>query len=449
MKRSGYSASLILPASLLIALTTMLSTHAQTTSNRQWTYPIVDTNQRHVFSDQRILSQLPHAGQKWYGEDAQYSINPPQYQDNHDGTITDLVTGLMWEKGIHDNVSFRKAQSMASTIRTGGYSDWRLPTIKELYSLMDFNGCVTTKNPVPYLNTKYFDFKWGNEVSSRNRIIDAQFWSDTQYVGTTMGGNATVFGVNFADGRIKGYPRDRKETFVRYVRGNPDYGINKFIDNHDGTISDNATGLMWAKVDSKTTYNWENALKYAEKITLAGHSDWRLPNAKELQSLVDYTRAPQARDALHRGPAIDPIFTTTKTESYFWTSTTHLDGVHNYDHAVYIAFGRAMGNFAPPHSNQSKQWMDVHGAGAQRSDPKSGNPKDARYVSGRGPQGDDIRIYNYVRVVRNINPDEVSQGTLSTSAVPVLEPQPGMMSGGQNNNQSRPPMPGRMPPPRR
>ena len=45
--------------------------------------------------------------------------------------------------------------------------------------------------------------------------------------------------------------------------------------------------------------------------------------------------------------------------------------------------------------------MDVHGAGAQRSDPKSGNPND--YPTGRGPQGDAIRIYNYVRCVRNAN----------------------------------------------
>ena len=40
-------------------------------------------------------------------------------------------------------------------------------------------------------------------------------------------------------------------------------------------------------------------------------------------------------------------------------------------------------------------WLDVHGAGAQRSDPKEGNPAD--FPNGRGPQGDAIRIYNYVR----------------------------------------------------
>jgi hypothetical protein len=42
--------------------------------------------------------------------------------------------------------------------------------------------------------------------------------------------------------------------------------------------------------------------------------------------------------------------------------------------------------------------MDVHGAGAQRSDPKTGDPK--RFARGRGPQGDDVRILNYARAVR-------------------------------------------------
>ena len=44
-------------------------------------------------------------------------------------------------------------------------------------------------------------------------------------------------------------------------------------------------------------------------------------------------------------------------------------------------------------------WQDVHGAGAQRSDPKTGSADD--YPYGHGPQGDAIRIQNFVRLVRN------------------------------------------------
>ena len=67
-------------------------------------------------------------------------------------------------------------------------------------------------------------------------------------------------------------------------------------------------------------------------------------------------------------------------------------------YAVYVAFGRAMG-YMTGGDPRVAGWLDVHGAGAQRSDPKVGNPAD--YPKGHGPQGDAIRIYNYVRLVRN------------------------------------------------
>ena len=64
-----------------------------------------------------------------------------------------------------------------------------------------------------------------------------------------MNGDPTAFGVNFADGRIKGYPISIGGTTqtmdVRLVRGNTSYGQNAHVDNGNGTITDNATGLMW------------------------------------------------------------------------------------------------------------------------------------------------------------------------------------------------------------
>ena len=55
-----------------------------------------------------------------------------------------------------------------------------------------------------------------------------------------------------------------------------------------------------------------------------------------------------------------------------------------------------------PTDSTKGAWVDVPGAGAQRSDPKAGNP--AAFPQGRGPQGDAIRIYNYVRLVRGVSP---------------------------------------------
>jgi hypothetical protein len=57
------------------------------------------------------------------------------------------------------------------------------------------------------------------------------------------------------------------------VRGNTDYGINNFVDNGDGTITDQATGRLWMQDDSGSGMFWEDALAYAEDLTHAGHDD--------------------------------------------------------------------------------------------------------------------------------------------------------------------------------
>ncbi|MBN1666983.1 MAG: DUF1566 domain-containing protein [Anaerolineales bacterium] len=377
-------------------------------------YPIVDTGQTQCYDDQDRIT-CPQNGQAFFGQDAQVVGNQPAYQDNGDGTITDLVTGLMWQKTPGEQQTWAEALAGAESFYLAGYDDWRLPTIQELYSLMDFSGVdpsgwndTDPSQLVPFIDTDYFDFEYGDEVAGE-RLIDAQYWSSTVYAATTMNGAVTAFGVNFADGRIKGYPSAAigppgdtftMTAFVRYVRGNPEYGQSELVNNDDGTIRDLATGLTWVQADSGVGMDWKSALGYCQDLELAGVSDWRLPNAKELHSLVDYTRAPDTTASA----AIDPVFqvsvvTDEGGESdypFYWTSTTHA----NWSKAegawgAYLAFGEALGWMETP--GGSRELMDVHGAGAQRSDPKSGDP--AAWPVGNGPQGDVVRIYNYVRCV--------------------------------------------------
>ena len=179
---------------------------------------------------------------------------------------------------------------------------------------------------------------------------------------------------------------------VLCVRGNPAYGKNAFVDNGDGTVTDRATGLMWMKADSGRPMNWQDALAYAENLRLAGFDDWRLPDAKELHGIVDYSRAPDAADPARRSPAIAPVFTLTDPESWFWTGTSHGD---NTAFAVYVCFGRGLSVMKTPDGRQ----VNAHGAGALRSDPKTGDPERWR-ATGLGPQRDQVRILNYVRCVR-------------------------------------------------
>ena len=216
-----------------------------------------------------------------------------------------------------------------------------------------------------------------------------------------------------------------KTFFVLCVRGNRSYGTNDFHDSDDGTITDRATGLMWSKNDSGKGLNWESALEWVQARNAenyGGHNDWRLPHAKELQSIVDYTRSPD----ITASPAIDPLFSCTRITNeigqadypYYWTATTHATPLSG-ENAVYIAFGRAAGwptgmpgmgggrggsgqrrPFPPPDGPglggppdfdgpgfgpASYHFSDVHGAGAQRSDPKTGDP--GGFPHGHGPQG--------------------------------------------------------------
>lgn len=394
------------------------------------TYPIVDTNQTQYYNGSGQTRQLQSG---FEGQDAQYTGNQPSYTDNGNGTVTDNVAGLMWSQTFI-KCDYDEAQGIANQSDVGGYDDWRVPTIKELYSLIDFSGNQGTGNPsstnapsdaAAFIDTEFFDFEYPSDANSR--YIDAQYISSTEYVSTTMGGNATFFGVNFADGRIKGYPQkpmmrnSEDRYYLRLVRSNPDYGINQFIDNQDGTISDAATGLMWTQGDSGASIfdmsqftqddgslNWQEALLFAENVEYAGYDDWRLPNAKELQSIVDYTRSPDTSNSA----AIDPIFDSTEITNEagqvdyaaYWSSTSFNPGRD----AVVVYFGRGMGYFSA-HGNNA-EFMDVHGAGCQRTDPKVGEPS-----YGNGPQGDVQRVYNYVRLVRDVDITELNNTQSHTS----------------------------------
>jgi hypothetical protein len=378
-------------------------------------YPIVGTGQTTCYDNRQEIS-APKPGQPFYGQDAQHPGKKPSYKPSADGlTVYDNVTGLTWQRspnltgktpGHPDKLTFAQAKQQPAklnAVRFGGFNDWRLPTIKELYSLILFSGVDSGPNAgpsdmKPFIDTNYFKFAYGDEIFGE-RTIDSQWATCSTYVANKN----KMFGLNFADGRIKGYGltmpgRGDKKFYVLCCRGNPKYGQNDFRSNGDGTITDLATGLVWQKKDSGKGMNWEQALAYAAK---AGNG-WRLPNAKELQSILDYTRSPDATGSA----AINPMFQCTAITNeigkvdypFYWSATTHAN-IRGGAAAVYVAFGRAAG-WMPSHPGSSdRRFMDVHGAGAQRSDPKAGDP--ANFPQGRGPQGDTIHIYNFVRLVRD------------------------------------------------
>jgi hypothetical protein len=366
------------------------------------TYPVVDTGADQAYDNQRTIP-LPKKGGPFFGQDANFSYHRPAYRDNGDGTVADLVTGLMWQQDPGAKMTGSEAQTKLRLVNQGRYGDWRIPTIKELFSLALYSGQAFGDRVVrPFIDTAYFRQPKG-DAAAGEREIDAQTWSADDYTGLTMAGEPSRFGMNFADGRIKSYPLKHPRLgapvrmYYRFVRANPAYGRNRFCDHGDGTVSDEATGLMWQKGDSGRPMDWSGALAYAANLGLAGHRDWRVPSIKELQSIVDYSRSPGATNSA----AIAPLFlcsTMTNPDGkpnapYYWSATTLLDGPQPGNQAAYVCFGIATARFGG-------RIVDAHGAGAVRSDPKTGGP--AEYPRYFGPQGDMQAVFNHVRCVRTM-----------------------------------------------
>ncbi len=102
-------------------------------------YVVVDTGQTTCYDNTSPIT-CPGEGEAFYGQDAQHAGNQPSYVDNGDGTVTDLNTGLMWQQTYSGKMTWDDALAEAETFSLAGYDDWLLPTIKELYSLIDFGG---------------------------------------------------------------------------------------------------------------------------------------------------------------------------------------------------------------------------------------------------------------------------------------------------------------------
>lgn len=249
---------------------------------------------------------LPDTGQidiysSIFGEDSDYTINSPSFTDNGDGTVSDNNTGMMWQQ--EDDNSMRGWTDAISyceelVLGTGSLPDWRLPTYNELFSILDYAG------PSPAIDTSVFP---GTDNTGE------LYWTSSDPVQSSSNEALSIY---FA---ASGFTWTIDKTtlgYVRCVRGNV-FPSSDFTDNSDGTVTDNATGLMWQQNEAGTGV-WEDAIDYCENIlTLAGYSDWRLPNIKELETLLDFSRI--------SGPAINTAYFPNAMSDYYWSSTAYFD----------------------------------------------------------------------------------------------------------------------------
>jgi hypothetical protein len=254
--------------------------------------------------------------------------------------LRDNLTGLVWERnpGVVA-LAWTDALAYCGGITSEfGWSDWRLPNMSELQSLIDDNqtDCTTWLMTQGFTNLQAA-FYW----SSTGRNATATYCMDlSNYVGgppgwgagdkcfmTTSESTKPLYALAVRGGEPGGavrVPWTGKTTSY----GTEDDGalrkglvwpLPRFIDNRDGTVTDKLTGLMWEKSPSAVARTWAEALAYAGALPLCGYYDWRLPNRNEILSLWNYEDDPGGWLNTH---GFAGVKFGEMTNDAYWSSTT-------------------------------------------------------------------------------------------------------------------------------
>ncbi|WP_231864953.1 DUF1566 domain-containing protein [Sorangium cellulosum] len=240
-----------------------------------------------------VLEACPGPSAPFFGQDGNYQIAVPSYTEA-DGAVEDSVTGLTWEKVVENGaftlVGAQEHCAALSAQGIGGLSDWRLPTRIELVSILDF-GHATAFPDIFFTSTQ-----------------DSFYWSATDVAADS----SFAWGVLASDASLGFFSKDdtagARALCVGGVKGIAPADLSPGED----WVLDRSTGLVWQRHASQTRFIWSDALAHCEDLDLAAKSDWRLPSAKELLSIVDDRRS---------GPAIDLEAFPGTPSDVFWSST--------------------------------------------------------------------------------------------------------------------------------
>lgn len=227
--------------------------------------------------------------------------------------VIDSVTGLDWQddestqkpwdtQENHDGNNNDTSDDTATTYCAGllidGVGGWRLPSIVELGTLVDYTRSPTVTEGV------------------FNHIVANSYWSSTAYVQYDTDAWSINFNLGDSMAQIKSTIKN-----VRCVRGGQLPSSNLSRDDEEEIVTDSMTGLQWQDDNTAGSKlaSWTEAIDYCENtLILGGYNDWRLPNINELNSIIDYTR-------------YDPALNISKFENYsasptYWSSTSSYGG---------------------------------------------------------------------------------------------------------------------------
>lgn len=276
----------------------------------------------------------------------------PRFTDNGNGTVTDRLTGLIWLKdpgcffspgtwsqALTDSNNLASSACGLSDGSVAG--DWRLPNVNELESLINaeqahsatwlnsqgFNNVQASDN-----STGTFKYYWTSTTFSNNSNRAWVVLLDFGHVGRQSKGNSNyIWPVRSGTGGTIQLPKTGQTIgLATGDDGDLEEGVTlpvpRFSVNGDGTFTDNLTQLVWtpdanapgpAACNPGVAMQWQEALDFVKCLNInsyLGHTDWRLPNRKELRSLVDYS----AYD-----PPLQAGYPFTSVQrDFYWASTT-------------------------------------------------------------------------------------------------------------------------------
>lgn len=259
----------------------------------------------------------PNSTIDYFGQDYQYALKGYCFAKNFTSTedlVTDNLTGLIWQRTLPDVYDgctgssgalckWQEAVSYCENLTYADHNDWRLPTIEEYSTIVDYGKSGPSIDTAIFLNN-----------SSK------PYWSST--IRPDSINYAWI--MDFVDGKVDFFDKS-KQYYTRCVREGIPTNSKTYvesIENSEKIITDSETSLIWVGVSGKGK-DWMSALKYCENLVYAGSADWRLPNINELKTLVTYSQT---------GPAT--LFPELYVYSY-WSSTGYFD--YNY-HAWYLDF---------------------------------------------------------------------------------------------------------------
>jgi hypothetical protein len=348
------------PDSLLRYSTTYTATITTGAKNSSGTPLASDYSWRFTIYGVRPGASLPRTGQiASYGSgddgdvEAGVAWPTPRFIDNMNGTVTDELTGLMWLKDgsclgyqswkyssrwAIDSLNFDPGSTGCQTY-TGGYSDWRLPNVNELESLVHAGQSNTASwlNSLVFTSVQALDY-WSSTTSSEDLgdALTVSMWTgavnpndqNTARPLLAVRGETTTPALVWKTGQVTSYrPGDDGELQEGFSWPIPRFGASS-----SPMIADFLTGLIWSRdagtpTDGSCTggrRTWQEALDYIECLntsSYAGSSDWRLPNRKEFFSLIDRSQLSPALPSGHHFENVQP-------SSYYWTSTTYAYGTN-------------------------------------------------------------------------------------------------------------------------